>query len=220
MCCLFVLQQCRPALRCATVLTSQSCVSILPTSGSALTSRALRAAIIARGSRQLAAEVEALGKPTAATEAQAITVFAAGLATTSSSVRNKGNTGQGSRAHKQPQAAAAGASSQVPSVQDAANQLYQLLIQPGNKLTLQAIARLLCMAGSPEGLPRAYQQALVETLYNQLGAVATDMDKPERVSPWLAGAVLQHQMNAVADRYPVLAAVLLGPEATEEAYIK
>lgn len=175
----------RPALRCATLLTGQSFVSILPTSGSAPTSRALRAAIIARGSRQLAAEVEALGHPTAATAAQALTAFAAGTAASSSSLtpRNKGSTRQGSRAHKQPPAAAAGASSRLLSVQDAADQLYQQLMQPGSKLTRQAIVQLLCAAGSPGDLPRAYQPALVDTLALQLDALATYAKIPKHVSP-------------------------------------
>jgi len=105
-------------------------------------------------------------------------------------------------------------------VQDATDQLFQQLLRPGSKLTLQAVARLLCTTGSPDNLQRAYQPALVDALSNQLDALATDIDKAERVSPWLVGAVLQHQMNAVAGRHPELAAVLLGPGATEEVFTK
>jgi hypothetical protein len=109
------------------------------------------------------------------------------------------------------------------SVQDAAAKLYQQLMQPGSKLTWQGIAQLLCNTCSPSDQPRAYQASLAEALFSHLGALCT-IDRTTgsgaRFPAWLSGAVMQQQLYAVVQRHPDLAAVVLGPDAMEEAYIR
>lgn len=124
---------------------------------------------------------------------------------------------------KQLPAAAAETSPGILSVQDAAGKLYDQLTQPGTSLTWQAIAQLVCNTGSPGDQPRAYQASLADALFLLLDALCTNnltTGGSARFPAWLCGAVLQQELYAVAHRHPDLAAVVLGPDATEEAYIR
>jgi hypothetical protein len=211
------------------MVASRAINNVMPTAGCPLTTREMRAAIIARGSRQLAAEVQALGKLTASTEAQALTALAltarntTTITSSGSSSKGKATARQGGRAQKQLPAAAAETTPGMLSVQDAAGKLYEQLTQPGTTLTWQAIAQLMCSTGSPGDQPQAYQAALADAMFLLIAGLCTydpTTGSSARFPVWLCCAVLQQDMYVVAHRHPDLAAAVLGPEATEEAYIR
>jgi hypothetical protein len=167
----------------------------------------LRSLIIARGSLQLAAEVQALGRLTEKAAAETLTPYA--LVGSSAAA-----TKQGRKASHQPAKAA------ELSVQEASELLLQQLVQSNSKLTQQQVVDALCSARSPDDQSCTYQHVLCTSLAGELMAMSLTSTAADRRSLWMAAAVLQQQLHAAAGGDSKLAAVLMGPMLTEEAYIR
>jgi hypothetical protein len=107
----------------------------------AATDDTLLALIIAKGSPQLAAQLQALDKLPAASEAQALSPFAD---TSSSKTADK----PGRKSVKQ--------AAPVLSPQDSSEMLWQQLVQPQSSLSRQAFIQMLCTASSPGQQPQFF----------------------------------------------------------------
>lgn len=133
---------------CAGALATESFRCIFP-SADAVTSSALRSLVIARGSPQLLAQLQALGKLPAASDAQACTPFA-----DSTSSQPARETGQ--KLGRQ-----AGRPSLEPGMTpDAASEILQhQLVQPASGFSRQTVIQMFCTATSPGEQTQAYQPA-------------------------------------------------------------
>lgn len=172
----------RIAQRCAAALETQTFVSVLPRVNDKASE--LRAAVIARGNRKVAAEILARGKPQGAIEAQALTPFAIN-AGRSSEHRGRSSKATAASTHS------GNAVVSVLSVQDAAAVLYEQLVSSNSRLTPQTVVKLLCATGSPGEQPQEFDVALSQGFAAQMNEITHKAKQSETIPAFFSAAV-QH----------------------------
>jgi hypothetical protein len=112
------------------------------------------------------------------------------------------------------------ASSTTLSMQQAADTLYQQLLQPKSQPSKAGIVQLLCATGNPGPNLRAFDPALVagfkKTFTAQLSMDLTGSGG----TVWFAAALAQLQLREQARDSPVLAEVLAGAGLLDEVYLR
>lgn len=151
----------------------------------------LRAEVLARGSTQLAAGIQALrGGLPFKMQSQVASPYAV----------NAGGTAR--------------------SVQQAADTLHQQLLQPNKQPSSADIVQLWSAAGSLDAEPRPFDSELISGLQRILTA-GLELDLSQSNTPlWFAAALPQLQLAEQARDSPVLADILAGSGLLEEEYLR
>jgi hypothetical protein len=171
--------------------------------------------VLARGSAALRAEIEALGwKLPQKMQQQVLTAYAVTAGSKAPSVASN------RRGKRGAEAGTAALQGNLLSIEQAAETLYQQLMQRNNQPSRAVILQLLCATGSPGPQPRAFDPALVPG-FRELLKPPRELDIDKDGAPvWFAAALLQLQLCEQAKGDPILTDILDGSGALDDEYLR